>query len=503
MTYLGKRDGHAIRFLLVMGFIMFFTLPAEAQRRDVSDITELDLLDAVYKDEFVVAETLLELGVSPDAADYYGVTALMYAIMNENVMMVNLLLDKEADPNLADGNGLTPLFYALLTSNSVLKYRFLALTEDINHQSKSGLTALMLVAQTENVVLAQRLINMGADPECETRYGVTALLYAAAFGSFYMVDFLAHEGVDIHQKASDGSTALHLAAWYGHEEVMGLLLELGADLEMADNNGNTPVNYAILAGNPQAVWYLVESGANLEFLNAEELSPLALAVASQNIHVAELLTGYDYQEPKASRKRRSALAMAYYSQNQTLINMVEDFKGIKPSGLYILELTLNTGLEFNSNDLMYHTEVGITETRYRMHLKFSRTSRFSRKKLLVLQSPGLLYQYREKRTVLAMSAQRKVTGLRTGHHEAGFKFGAGLLYSYGDYKGSAADPPSGWAVFPDLDVFYRYKAWSLNGGYRFYKTGNTAIPAHRFSVQLQYNIPLFKTTSIRFRPVLR
>jgi ankyrin repeat protein len=462
-----------------------------------------NLLESVYNESLEDIERHLKQGADPDTIDFIGTTSLMLAAINGNVEITDLLLEYDADVNLADIEGMTALLYALLYSNDSIAAKLLPLVDEIDHQNTNGFTALMFIAQTENLSFAQYAIERGANVNHTNRLGVSPVMYAAAFGNFYMIELLHFYGAEINHQSDDGAAAIHMAAWYGHEEIMGLLLELGALIDMEDNRGNTPLMYAVMAQNPVSVWYLMESGANPEIINKNDFSALSMAVSKNDIEIAELLTAYDFLEPEPSVKRNTVLARAYYSGNPEMVRVLKNFSGTKPKGLYFSELAVGSGLEFNNNELMYAFNVRLFESRFKILTTATFALRNNARPVQVYQTPDFTYQFHESRMIWALDLQRELFSVPFRQSRLNLFLGLKALYSYGSYAGTAINPPEGFRMAPVIDLIYRYKNISFNGGYYFYRTGQADIPPNRFQLGVQYHFTLFKSRGMQFRPVIR
>ena len=462
-----------------------------------------NLLEAVYNESLEDIERHLKQGADPDTSDFIGTTAMMLAAIYGNEEITDLLLEYNADVNLSDNEGMTALLYALLYSNDEISFRLLPLVDEINRQNADGFTALMFISQTDNISFAQYAIQRGANVNHTNHYGVTPLMYAAAFGNFYMIDLLHFHGANINHQADDGSAAIHMAAYYGQEEIMGLLLELGADIDLKDNKGNTPLMYAVMAQNPAAVWYLMESGANAEIINNNEFTALSIAVSKNDIDIVGLLTAYDFNEPEPADKRNTLLARAYYSGNSEMVQLLKEFSGTKPKGLYFSEFSSTAGIELNTNDLMYAFDVRLFESRFKILTTASFAIRSGVRAVQVYQSPDLNYQFQESRMIWSLNLQRELFSVPVRRAKLNFYLGFKTLYSYGSYGGTAISPPRGFSLAPALDINYRYQNFSFNGGYYFYRTGQTGIPPNRFQVGIQYHFQLFKSRGMQFKPIIR
>ncbi|WP_226658658.1 M48 family metallopeptidase [Pseudalkalibacillus hwajinpoensis] len=108
---------------------------------------------AQYPEKEQMLESLLDLGMEPNAVDLYGISPLMITSRNGDVTKVELLLEAGADPNLMDQDGWTSLIY----------------------------TAYMEPENREEIY--EILLSGGADPYHVDESGYSAMDYAADAGN--------------------------------------------------------------------------------------------------------------------------------------------------------------------------------------------------------------------------------------------------------------------------------------------------------------------------------
>lgn len=136
-------------------------------------------------------KALMKQGVSCDAVDQEGHTALMYAAFNGHSEIVLYLLDAGADINRVDFMGRTALLYA-----------------------STG-------PFPETVGI---LLDRGADPnKVDTDEHFSPLMHAAAEGHLEVVMVLLEHGADRSLRDVDGDDAASFAAQGGHNRVVEFL----------------------------------------------------------------------------------------------------------------------------------------------------------------------------------------------------------------------------------------------------------------------------------------
>ena len=84
----------------------------------------------------------LSQGVSVDAVDVEGRTALFFAAANGHLEIVELLLEKEADPNIANAQGNTSLHWACVNGHTAVVEKLLGVGAKTAVCNAGGRTAL-------------------------------------------------------------------------------------------------------------------------------------------------------------------------------------------------------------------------------------------------------------------------------------------------------------------------------------------------------------------------
>ncbi|MBQ9578800.1 MAG: ankyrin repeat domain-containing protein [Ottowia sp.] len=140
---------------------------------------------------------LLEYGVSVNAANKYGITALMGAADAKKLHAVQLLLEHGADANAAC-------------------------------PSSAGETALFFAVRQNHTDIARALLEHDADPNARNKRGTTPLMLAAKSGDADMARLLLDHGADVHAADAKGKTALAHTPKKKHSDIVQMLREAGA-----------------------------------------------------------------------------------------------------------------------------------------------------------------------------------------------------------------------------------------------------------------------------------
>uniref|UniRef100_A0A182K3T1 ANK_REP_REGION domain-containing protein n=1 Tax=Anopheles christyi TaxID=43041 RepID=A0A182K3T1_9DIPT len=246
-----------------------------AARNDIAELghsviwSHTTLLGARYNFAIIRVAKLLQKGVTPDATNMDGLTALHQCCIDDNAEMLNLLLDYGANVNAQDSERWTPLHAAATCGHlnlvKILIARganLLAVNADGNmpydicddeealdyieaEMSKRGVTQELIDetrAATETQMLhdLQDIALQGGDLEIPDPQGATPLHIASANGYTRVVEFLLEHHTATDAVDNDLWTPVHAAACWGHLEVLEMLAQSGADLNAKNKNDETP-----------------------------------------------------------------------------------------------------------------------------------------------------------------------------------------------------------------------------------------------------------------------
>jgi ankyrin repeat protein len=144
-----------------------------------------------YNGQWLPIQQAIEKGLSVNALDPSGHTALMLASYNGHTGIVEKLLEAGADVNLTNPTGTTPL---------------------------------MLASSGPFPETVQVLLKAGAKVNViDSGEHFTALMWAAAEGQTEVVKILLDNGADLTLTDIDGDTAESFAFKAGHQAIVGLL----------------------------------------------------------------------------------------------------------------------------------------------------------------------------------------------------------------------------------------------------------------------------------------
>ncbi|XP_018783835.1 PREDICTED: protein phosphatase 1 regulatory inhibitor subunit 16B isoform X1 [Bactrocera latifrons] len=237
--------------------------------RHISFESSVVLLEAASRNDMHEVAELLERGITPDAANEDGLTALHQCCIDNNIEMLRLLLEYGANVDAQDSDKWTPL-HAAATCGHLELVRILIdhganllavntdgnmpydLCDDENtldyieaEMSKRGVTQ-ELIDETRSSTERQMLKDLmevartGGDLEEPDYQGATPLHIAAANGYVRVVEFLLEMHVNVDAVDKDMWSPVHAAACWGHLEVLEMLAQCGADLNAKNKDDETP-----------------------------------------------------------------------------------------------------------------------------------------------------------------------------------------------------------------------------------------------------------------------
>jgi len=269
-------------------------------------VPETELFRAIREGELSSVTKVLQGGVSPNAKDADGLTALMHAALFSSTQCVEMLIAKGADVNTIGPDGSTALMYAL--PDMAKATMLIRNGARVDARLADGKTVLMFAVRLHGQdELVRMLLAKGADPAARDSNGGTALMYAARAGNVGAMRLLLEKDVDVNAVAGPdfgklsfgtlkdpareaavlkgGFTALIGAAGWD-ERAVEMLLERGANVNASMDGGFTPLLGAMFSCTPQVVRRLVQKGADVNVSDYRGATPL-IAVAASDCPNAE------------------------------------------------------------------------------------------------------------------------------------------------------------------------------------------------------------------------
>jgi uncharacterized protein len=198
-----RRASDAIPFSLPPSGERKTSAPAEGDHKG-PNYSEQDLIRAVASGNKANIELMLRAGISANAKDEQGQSALTMAAALPNTDIAELLIAHGADVNAGSQDGATPLMAAMMTGHKE--------------------TAKVLLRKGADV-------NASAPVGSPTLQHMPMLFLAIAIGDVEITRLLIEEGADVNAKLSDGEqmlSALAFALKTNQQDIAQLLTATGA-----------------------------------------------------------------------------------------------------------------------------------------------------------------------------------------------------------------------------------------------------------------------------------
>ena len=283
-------------------------------------------LDDTDRDDGLALEALLiKRGAKVDLPDQYGLTPLMYALLNRDPADRLLLLKHHAPvdtqtaffqaaalddvptltrlartnpalPLMRAASGATPLHVAALWDARRALAWLLKHGASPNARDAFALSPLHWACRAPDALgTASDLIAAGADVSAASETGETPLFYAVRAQSDGMVRLLLARHAAVNVRNGRGETPLMVVTDFDPPALVSHLLDAGADANIRyrqTSEGDGPegvLSSAIDSGSVAAVKLLLAKGADPNFPGSTGSTPLVRAVDSDSKEMVALL----------------------------------------------------------------------------------------------------------------------------------------------------------------------------------------------------------------------
>jgi uncharacterized protein len=304
-------------YLLRCALLSALLMPAfaTAQPLEQDDRRGQELLLAVKMAESERALVLLDGTRDIDHAEPDGMTALHYAVLNNDIELARALLRAGADAQARTRYGVNPIYLAAQNGSAGMTRQLLDAGANPNEIYREGESVLHTAARTGNVETVKVLLDAGASVDArEEWHSQTPLMWAAAQGHAALIPLLVQNGADVNAESSiqewerqvtmeprekwlppGGMTPLLFAAREGCVACIQPLLDAGAQIDTATPKGLTPLLISIINGYYDVAWLLVEAGANVNLNDDTNRSPLYAAVHFNIMPESNRPSPYDFE----------------------------------------------------------------------------------------------------------------------------------------------------------------------------------------------------------------
>ena len=270
-------------------------------------------------------QDLVSNGVTLNAQDEEGLTAMHWASREGHLGFVKFLCERGADMNLKSNEGQSALHEAIVTGQiSVVKLLLKHEATDVEQQDRFGRTPLLIAAQHGYPTILSALLKSNADLSAKTKKKNTALHLAAYYDEIDCVKLLLQNQTPLASRNQNGRGPLHMAASCGSNKCVFHLSNAGAPLEAKDSEGYTALSLAAVYGRSKAVELLLDAGAKTDYRDGREYwaPPLNQAAAYGRNECAKLLLDAGAPLEAVSSDGCTALMNASFNGQSEIIKLL-------------------------------------------------------------------------------------------------------------------------------------------------------------------------------------
>ena len=223
------------------------------------------------------------------------------AVEKRDAATVASLLKQKCDVNAQQADGMTALHWAVYQDDLPMARALIKAGAEVKAQNRYGVAPLSLACANGNGPLVELLLDRGTDPNSTLRGGETALMTAARTGRLGAVRALLAKGAKVDATEARSQTALMWAAAEGHAAVVDALIQAGADFRKPLNSGFTPLFFAVREGRIEVTRRLLAAGVDVNGTMqiverrgkgpVKGTSPLLLAMENGHFELAAVLLG--------------------------------------------------------------------------------------------------------------------------------------------------------------------------------------------------------------------
>lgn len=234
-------------------------------------------------------DLLINNGADINAKSLPGNTPLIQAVIRNNLIVAYELIANKVNPNQHNKANATPLTTAIYKKNINMVKMLISNGADVNYFVSDSQAPLMIAVGNADLQTFNLLINMGADVNYVNKLGKTCIYYMQAFQEQWtiwraMVKELKGK-ININHQDINGDTVLHI-----NPERYWLYKELNPDLNIQNNHGDTPLHILIRkSNNIDIIKSLIEGGAKIDIKNNNNETVLDIAVKKHDKNVINLL----------------------------------------------------------------------------------------------------------------------------------------------------------------------------------------------------------------------
>lgn len=271
-----------------------------------------------YAEDLACAQRLIDADALVDAVDNDGRTPLFFA---KTGAMVNFLAEHKADVNAVDVDGRTAIYYA---SNGETAHALLLNQAQYNIFDYEGITPYDFVRDFEkrNASGVNQMTRETFDalsPEIFNQLGRWEVIELVGKGYNKRLKERISEWPELNVgeiRDEAGDPLLRHFIYSNNTIGMKILIEHGVDVNVVDSHGDFLIFSAILNNNAEILRILCEAGADANVRNAADKTTLRVGFFYRNYDILEQLVYYGADVNLKDELGRTPL---FYAQKESLI----------------------------------------------------------------------------------------------------------------------------------------------------------------------------------------
>ncbi len=263
---------------------------------------------AIEQENEKFQEALLAAGATPDVESVSGEPLLFDAVASANPLVATRLLKKGASPKVLSTKSQSPLVAAVLNEDIEMVDLLLANGADPSFTGKGSSAPLLAAVDNGNLAISHQLIAAGAELDTQTLLAISYTRRDDPLMSLLLnsgadpESTIPGSGVRVFDAAvKDGATGavrtllaagakigdnLWAALLTGQDDLIRLILKAGADPRQPGPNGQDPLDYCLTHARYGAASELLNGGANPDARFDENETWLSKSVREGNPDIA-------------------------------------------------------------------------------------------------------------------------------------------------------------------------------------------------------------------------
>ena len=270
------------------------------------------LIEAAEKGHRAVVAVLLQHSCSVDHRDAESMSALHYAVRNEDQNIIEQLLARNADINRVGPMNRTPLHLAIQESRWNTALLLLQHNARAGTQDTSQTTPLHISASKGHITLCSKLLDSGAQLGSKTASSKTPLYKAAEGGHLQVVQLFFDRG-ESDPKDASFREAFFAAVEGGFTRIVDTFFQKGIKLKKMHNDSWKPAILASKSGNLAMLDLMITQNCRLKDKEKDPSNgwtALHYAAHLGHITIIERLLAKDYSSKATTSRKETALHLA-------------------------------------------------------------------------------------------------------------------------------------------------------------------------------------------------